>query len=167
MLVAVASYHLWLDWRVTGEYLARLFTDYEPGIHWSQMQMQSGTTGINTVRIYNPVKQGLDQDPEGIFIRRWVPELGPVPVNFLHQPWLWEGAGSLVGKKYPFPIIDHLEAAKSAKQKIWAVRGQPGYRDAANAIQIKHGSRRSRIKTTGGRQKAKPTALPQQLTFDL
>jgi len=167
MLVAVASYHLWLDWRVTGEYLARLFTDYEPGIHWSQMQMQSGTTGINTVRIYNPVKQGLDQDPEGIFIRRWVPELGPVPLNFLHQPWLWEGAGSLVGKKYPFPIIDHLEAAKSARQKIWAVRGQRGYRDVANAIQTKHGSRRNRVKMTAGRQKAKPKALTQQLTFDL
>ena len=63
MLVAVASYHLWLDWRQTGPHLARMFTDYEPGIHWSQMQMQSGTTGINTLRIYNPIKQGYDQDP--------------------------------------------------------------------------------------------------------
>ena len=167
MLVAVASYHFWLDWRVTGEYLARLFTDYEPGIHWSQMQMQSGTTGINTVRIYNPVKQGLDQDPDGIFIRRWVPELGRVPAGFLHQPWLWEGAESILGKTYPFPVIDHLEAAKSARQKIWDVRREPGYRDAANAIQIKHGSRRNGIKMTGGRQKAKPKAPTKQLTFDL
>ena len=167
MLVAVASYHFWLDWPVTGEYMARLFTDYEPGIHWSQMQMQSGTTGINTVRIYNPVKQGLDQDPTGIFTRRWVPELFHVPAGFLHQPWLWEGAGAILGKTYPFPVIDHLEAAKSAREKIWAVRGQPGYRDTANAIQIKHGSRWSGIKTTGGRQKVKPKAQTQQLTFDL
>ena len=166
MLVAVASYHLWLDWRVTGEFLARLFTDYEPGIHWSQMQMQSGTTGINTVRIYNPVKQGLDQDPNGMFIRRWVPELDRVPQDFLHQPWLWEGAGSILGKTYPFPVIDHLAAAKAARQKIWAVREQPGYRDVADAIQIKHGSRRSRIKIMDGRQKAKPKALTQQLAFD-
>ncbi|MEM6852227.1 MAG: FAD-binding domain-containing protein, partial [Pseudomonadota bacterium] len=79
MLMAVASYHLWLPWRASGERLARLFTDYEPGIHWPQTQMQSGTTGINTIRIYNPVKQGKDQDPAGAFTRRWLPELGEVP----------------------------------------------------------------------------------------
>ena len=72
MVMAVASYHLWLHWREPGLSLARLFTDYEPGIHWSQAQMQSGTTGINTVRIYNPVKQGYDQDPDGVFTRRWL-----------------------------------------------------------------------------------------------
>ena len=83
MVMAVASYQLWLDWRATGPVLARLFTDYEPGIHWPQVQMQSGTTGINTIRIYNPVKQGLDQDPTGVFTRRWVPELAPVPDSFL------------------------------------------------------------------------------------
>ena len=69
MLMAVASYHLWLHWREPGLELARLFTDYEPGIHWSQVQMQSGTTGINTIRIYNPVKQGKDQDPAVIIHR--------------------------------------------------------------------------------------------------
>ena len=119
------------------------------------------------MRIYNPLKQGLDQDPDGIFIRRWVPELGRVPAGFLHQPWLWEGAKSILGKTYPFPVIDHLEAAKSARQKIWDVRREPGYRDAANVIQIKHGSRRNGIKMTGGRQKAKPKAPTKQLTFDL
>ncbi|MEM8581506.1 MAG: FAD-binding domain-containing protein, partial [Pseudomonadota bacterium] len=92
MLVAVASYHLWLDWRATGPVLARRFTDYEPGIHWSQMQMQSGTTGMNIVRMYNPVKQGHDQDPTGVFTRRWVPELADVPDAFLQEPWLWQGA---------------------------------------------------------------------------
>ena len=75
MVMATASYHLWLHWRAPGQQLARYFTDYEPGIHWSQVQMQSGTTGINTVRIYNPVKQGYDQDPTGVFTRKWLPEL--------------------------------------------------------------------------------------------
>jgi hypothetical protein len=79
MLVSFASYQLWLPWRATGLHLARQFVDYEPGIHWSQVQMQSGTTGINTMRVYNPVKQGHDQDPEGVFVRRWVPEVADVP----------------------------------------------------------------------------------------
>jgi deoxyribodipyrimidine photo-lyase len=77
MLMSVASYHLWLPWRESGLRLARLFVDYEPGIHWSQCQMQSGTTGINTIRIYNPIKQGQDHDPNGTSsangCRNWPP----------------------------------------------------------------------------------------------
>ena len=88
MLMSVASYQLWLPWRQSGEALARLFVDYEPGIHWNQCQMQSGTSGINTVRIYNPIKQGLDHDPEGTFTRQWLPELQEVPVSGIHTPWL-------------------------------------------------------------------------------
>ena len=65
MLMSFASYHLWLDWRKSGKILANFFTDYDPGIHWPQVQMQSGTTGINAIRIYNPIKQGIDQDPQG------------------------------------------------------------------------------------------------------
>ncbi|MDJ0683751.1 MAG: deoxyribodipyrimidine photo-lyase [Alphaproteobacteria bacterium] len=167
MLVAVASYHLWLDWRATGRHLARLFTDYEPGIHWSQMQMQSGVTGINTVRIYNPVKQGLDQDPTGAFVRRWIPELAAVPDAHMHQPWQWEDAATVLDKAYPTPIVDHLAAAKEARQKIWAVRKGPDYRAEANAIQAKHGSRRSGIKRTGRRAKAASPGSTDQLSLDL
>ena len=49
--------------------------------------MQSGTTGINTLRIYNPTKQAVEQDPRGVFIRRWVPELARVPPAYVHMPW--------------------------------------------------------------------------------
>ena len=107
MVMSFASYHLWLDWRATGAVLARRFTDYEPGIHWPQVQMQSGTTGINTIRIYNPVKQGADQDPTGGFTRAWLPELAAVPDALLQQPWLWPGAAGL---RYPAPLVDHFEA---------------------------------------------------------
>ena len=148
MLVAVASYQLWQDWRPSGLVLARLFTDYEPGIHWSQMQMQSGTTGINTVRMYNPVKQGLDQDPDGAFVRRWVPELAKVPLPFLHEPWtmpeaVQADAGCRLGRDYPAPLVDHVAAARAARERVWALRQDPAFKAVADAIQAKHGSRRS------------------------
>jgi len=164
MAMATASYHLWLDWRAPGLELARLFTDYEPGIHWSQVQMQSGTTGINTVRIYNPVKQGHDQDPAGAFTRRWVPELARIPDRHLQEPWKAENASEVLGRAYPWPIIDHLAAARAARDTIWAVRGDAGFRERAEAIQARHGSRRSGIARTGRR---KPVADTRQLGLPL
>ena len=88
MLVSFAAYPLWLHWYEPAQHLARLFTDYETGIHYSKMQMQSGTTGINTMRVYHPIKQGQEHDPAGIFIRRWVPELQGLQGDFIHTPWL-------------------------------------------------------------------------------
>jgi len=144
MLVSVASYHLWLDWRATGPVLARLFTDYEPGIHWSQMQMQSGTTGINAIRMYNPVKQGLDQDASGAFIRRWLPELAPVPDAFVHEPWRWPAARDLLGSRYPEPVIDPAAAARVARERVWAQRRTAGFSDQAAAVARKHASRKGK-----------------------
>lgn len=139
MVMAVASYHLWLDWRQTGLHLARQFTDYEPGIHWPQTQMQSGTTGMNTVRIYNPTKQGHDQDPDGLFTRKWVPELADLPDKYVQEPWRWEGAGSLA---YPHPIVDVVEAARHARGKIYGVRKGQKFRDEAAKVIDKHASRK-------------------------
>ena len=151
MVQAVATYHLWLPWRDSGLVLARLFTDYDPGIHWSQSQMQAGTTGINTVRIYNPVKQGHDQDPDGVFVRRWVPELAPVPDAHVQEPWRWADAETVLGRAYPDPIVDHKAAAKDAKQAIYAVRRSAAFKGEADAIQSKHGSRRSGLPNRGQR----------------
>lgn len=158
MLMAVASYHLWLDWRATGAVLARYFTDYEPGIHWSQVQMQSGTTGMNTIRIYNPVKQGLDQDPTGAFTRAWVPELAGVPDAHLQRPWDWDGADGLLDKRYPAPMVDPVAAAKAAKEAVYACRAaHRGDAETARILQ-KHASRK------------RPRRTPRkdaQLSFDL
>lgn len=158
MLISVASYHLWLDWRVTGQHLARLFTDYEPGIHWPQVQMQSGTTGMNTPRIYNPVKQGLDQDPDGRFIRQWLPELRPVPDAYLHRPWDWAGAGRFLGHAYPVPVVEPMKAARAARQRIWAVRDADGFRETRAALLSRHAAPRP--------ERPSPVrAAPRQLSF--
>jgi deoxyribodipyrimidine photo-lyase len=148
MLAAFSSYHLWLHWRKPALHLARLFVDYEPGIHYPQMQMQSGVTGINTPRIYNPVKQSFDQDPDGVFIRRFVPELREISAPGIHQPWTLtvveqQAAGCVIGVNYPAPIVDHMAAARLARERIWATRRGADYHTAADAIQEKHGSRKS------------------------
>jgi deoxyribodipyrimidine photo-lyase len=122
MLVSFSSYHLWLHWRRPAVELAKLFVDYEPGIHYSQFQMQSGTTGINTLRMYSPLKQALDQDPTGEFVRRWVPEADT--------------------DAYPAMIVDHKEALALARQRIGAVRRRADTRAEAAAIMEKHGSRK-------------------------
>ncbi|MFN3613560.1 MAG: FAD-binding domain-containing protein, partial [Rubrimonas sp.] len=147
MLTAFAAYHLWLDWRAIAPPMARWFTDYEPGIHYSQLQMQSGVTGINTTRVYNPVKQSVDQDPDGRFIRRWVPELAGVPVAHLHQPWRMtadqqRAAGCVLDRDYPMRIVDHEEAARRARARVHAVRRGEPFRAEKAAVMKKHASRK-------------------------
>ncbi len=123
MLVSFAAYDLWLHWRPVALHLARLFTDYEPGIHYTQCQMQSGTTGINTVRIYNPWKQWRDQDPHSKLVRRWAPEF--------EDP-----------SRYPAPIVDHGEAVRLARERIRALRRTAAARAEAERVRERHGSRK-------------------------
>ena len=159
MLVSFASYHLWLHWRQTGLFLARQFLDFEPGIHWSQMQMQSGTTGINTLRMYSPTKQAQDQDPQGLFIRRWVPELAKVPLPYLAEPWKMDlsvqrMAACMIGLDYPLPIVDDKSAMKAAKDKMYGLRKTPQAKIEAEDVQHRHGSRRSGLMASGKRGKS-------------
>jgi deoxyribodipyrimidine photo-lyase len=158
MLMSFAAYQLWLHWRRPAQHLARLFLDFEPGIHYSQCQMQSGTTGINTIRIYSPIKQALDQDPDGSFIREWLPELEAVPVAHLAAPWeipsgLQQMLGVVIGRDYPAPIVDPAGSYAEARRRIGAARGTGTARAEADRVQRRHGSRRSGLPQSTSRSK--------------
>ena len=147
MMMSAASYNLWLPWRETGLHLARQFLDYEPGIHWSQVGMQSGTTGINTVRAYSVIKQGRDHDPKGEFIRKWVSEMGSVPDKYVHEPWkmpqeLQNDVDCVIGKHYPYPIVEEASARKEGVRRTYAARSGEETREASKKVYQKHGSRR-------------------------
>ncbi|MEC7946306.1 MAG: FAD-binding domain-containing protein [Myxococcota bacterium] len=149
MLISISSWTLWQPWRQPGLHLARCFTDYEPGIHWSQVQMQSGTVGINAPRMYNPTRQARDQDPDGRFIRQWVPELRAVPDAFIHTPWempplTQRMCGVGIGRDYPAPLVDHPAAVRRARTRLAQVQADPAVRAEAQRVFRQHGSRRGR-----------------------
>lgn len=148
MLMSTASYLLWLPWRQTGLHLAREFVDYEPGIHWPQVQMQSGTTGINTLRIYHPVKQAMDLDASGEFVRRWIPSLRQVPDSWIFEPWnmprdLQHRYGCVLDQHYPAPLVEVTEAMRLAKHRLYAVRQQMQADGGVARVLNKHASRPS------------------------
>ncbi|MFM8499028.1 MAG: deoxyribodipyrimidine photo-lyase/cryptochrome family protein [Chakrabartia sp.] len=165
MLMSFAAYDLWLPWQEAGLVLARKFVDFEPGIHWSQCQMQSGETGINTVRVYSPVKQGHDQDPKGDFIRQWVPELAHIKGALVHEPWRLERTAA---PDYPPPIVDHKLATAFAKDQIFQRRKQAEARAEADAVFRRHGSRAGpRARRGTAARSASPSGRTGQLSLDL
>lgn len=150
MLVSFASHHLWLHWRRPGLFLARQWLDNEPGIHWSQMQMQSGTVGINRSRVYSPTRQAREQDPQGDFIRRWVPELSAVPAPHIWRPWelpplTAQSLGVRLGRDYPYPVVAEHGPARAAHDRLQAVRQSLQFRAEAQRIYTLHGSRKKAV----------------------
>ena len=175
MLVSFSSYQLWQDWRAPAHHLARQFLDYEPGIHYPQVQMQSGTTGINTIRMYNPVKQAIDHDPQGQFVRHWIPELARLPTTHIFEPWntpqlIQQESGCVIDSHYPAPIVDLVSSSRFARDTVWSVRDDKRFKQEAQQVFQQHGSRNPRresggVKRGGSQKKALVQTNPDQGTL--
>ncbi|OZC01696.1 FAD-binding domain-containing protein [Rubricoccus marinus] len=168
MVTSAAVHSLRIDWRKTLYPTARLWADYEPGIHIAQTQMQAGVVGINQLRVYSPNKQLSDHDPEAEFVQRWVPELADTPPEAIlkhHERPLAD---------YPAPLVDWWANSKEMKADYYAIKGTPEAKAHAERVYERHGSRRhassrtwksnvGRVSKKTGPAKTKKATLPHSL----
>ncbi|GAB5400549.1 MAG: deoxyribodipyrimidine photo-lyase [Aureisphaera sp.] len=143
LLVSFFTHILWQPWQDATRHLSQQFLDFEPGIHFPQIQMQAGETGINNLRIYNPIKNAKDHDPDGLFIKKWVPELAHLDLQFVHEPFAMTQLEQQfydfhLGRDYPLPIVDIKDTRKRASDILWEMKKHPDVRIESKRILKKH-----------------------------
>lgn len=141
MLISFLCHQLNIDWRLGSAHLAAQFLDFEPGIHYPQFQMQAGVTGINAIRLYNPLKQAKERDPESSFISKWLPELSSLPAEVrgtVNELSVMEQTmhGFDIKQHYYEAVIDLNISTQEARDRLWAFQKQPSVR-AANIDVLK------------------------------
>ncbi len=143
LTVSFFTHILWQPWQDASTHLSQMFLDFEPGIHFPQLQMQAGETGINNLRIYNPIKNGIEHDKEAVFIKKWVPELKNLDTIFAHEPYLMTPLeqqlhGFILGKDYPKPIVDIKKTRKKASDILWNLKKNKIVKEENIRILSKH-----------------------------
>jgi len=143
LTVSFFTHILWQPWQDATTHLSQMFLDFEPGIHFPQLQMQAGETGINNLRIYNPVKNGIEHDEDAKFIKKWVPELKKLDTIFAHEPYLMTPLEQqlydfTLGKDYPNPIVDLKKTRKKASDILWNLKKNPEVNKESKRILLKH-----------------------------
>ena len=143
LVVSFLTHNLWQPWQAASKHLSQQYLDFEPGIHFPQLQMQAGETGTNLLRIYNPIKNSLEHDPEASFIKKWVPELKDLDTPFAHEPYLMTEMEQQLydfhlGKDYPYPIVDMEKTRRRASDTLWNLRKNKKVREESLRILKKH-----------------------------
>jgi deoxyribodipyrimidine photo-lyase len=111
---------LLIDWRWGEKWFMRCLVDGDPAANnggW-QWSAGTGTDAAPYFRIFNPVLQSKKHDPDGVHIRRWIPELRKVPDKFIHEPWRMSSEeqmahACILDQDYPHPIVDHVKVRKT------------------------------------------------------
>ncbi|MBT8258801.1 MAG: deoxyribodipyrimidine photo-lyase [Bacteroidia bacterium] len=143
LLVSFFTHILWQPWQEATTHLSQQFLDFEPGIHFPQLQMQAGETGINNLRIYNPIKNSKEHDPEAEFIKKWVPELAHLDLPFIHEPFLMTPLEEQlynfkIGRDYPKPIVDIEKNRRRAAAILFKMKDDPKVMKESRRILDKH-----------------------------
>jgi deoxyribodipyrimidine photo-lyase len=123
--------HLLIDWREGEKWFWDTLVDADPGSNPANWQWVagSGADAAPYFRVFNPILQGEKFDSDGAYVRRWVPELAPLPTSLIHRPWSaapleLEAAGVELGTTYPKPIIDHGKGRERALKAYAMIRAR-------------------------------------------